>query len=286
MKASASPYRQITAISTGFPSLDKITGVNGIPLRRIIEISGSWSVGKSTLALSIIAQAQKEGIDCLWADAENSFDHEYAAKLGVELTQLDLLEALPFAEAYLDSIEEWVREHKKGLVVLDAVGALTPREEAEKGSEGRTIGGQAKIIAVFCRKVIPLMVINNVALIILNHEFLDIMNHGKLMTSGGAKLAYAKSMWLRLRKMPKRVMQGEQQVGDVIEIEVKKNKLASTAHQTCEMTMIYGEGFSREQDLLQELLDSGEITKKGNTYYRGDERLGVGLKNAREALKV
>lgn len=282
MKASDSLYSKIDWLPTGFSALDKILG-GGIPSRKITEISGVFSVGKSTLALTIIGKAQKAGMATLWADTEFSYTPEYAETLGVDSSLLDLIQAR-YAEETLDQIEEWVDNHKEGVVVLDSIGGLLPRQEAEKGADGKTIGGQAKLIATFCRKIVPLLAINNVALIVLNHQFTDLMS-GKLKTSGGAKLEYAKSIWLMLRKASKRVMQGDNQVGEIIEASIRKNKLAPTNKQSCELTMLYGSGFSVEADLLQELLDSGEVTKKGNSYFRGETKLGVGLAKAREALK-
>lgn len=282
-KANKSPYREIGVIPTGFSKLDAILGVGGIPLRKITEVSGQFSVGKSTLGLQIVAQAQKMDMDCLWADNELSFGEDYATQLGVDVATLDLLQER-LAEPMLDQMEEWIAEHKNALVVLDSVGNLLPRAEAEKGAGDKTIGGQAKLIATFCRKVQGLLAENNVALIVLNHQFTDLMS-GKLMTSGGAKLAYSKSIWLMLRKANKRVMQGDKQVGDIIEAEVRKNKLAGTLKQTAELTMLYGKGFSVEADKLDEMLKSGEITKKGNTFWHGDIKAGVGLAKAREYVK-
>lgn len=283
MKASANPYKQISWIPTGFHALDKILG-GGIPHRKITEISGVWSVGKSTLAFQVVAQAQKLGMDTLWCDSEFSFSQEYAEKLGVDCDKLDLF-AGHFAEENLDYMEEWANEHKNALIVLDSIGHLLPRAEAEKGADGKVIGGQAKLIATFCRKMTPILAINNIALVVLNHQFVDLMS-GKLKTSGGAKLEYSKSIWLMLRQANKRVMKGDQQVGAIIEAEIRKNKLAPTQKQKTELTLIYGEGFSAEADLLQELLDKGDVTKKGNTYFRGDKKLGIGLTKAREALKA
>lgn len=283
MKASESPYREIQVITTGFSNLDKITGVGGIPRRRITECSGPYSVGKTTLALHIVAQAQKQGLRALWVDIEWSWDEQYARALGVNLEALDLIQER-YAEAALDRIEEGMEAKAYDLVVIDSVGGLLPRQEAEKGADEKVIGGQAKLVATFCRKVVPLLAMNNIALLVLNHQFTDLMS-GRLKTSGGAKLEYHKSIWLMLKKSNKRVMKGDEQVGEIIEAEIRKNKLAATMKQSCELTMLYGQGFSAEADVLQELLDSGEVTKKGNTYFRGETKMGVGSAKAREWLK-
>lgn len=283
VKSDQSPYKDLTWIPTGFSKLNDILG-GGVATRKITEISGVFSVGKSTLALQIIAQAQMLGMECLYADTEYGYDALYATKLGVEVPSLDLLTER-HAEGILDAIEGWISERKNALVVLDSVGGLLPRAEAEKNAEGKVIGGQAKLIATFCRKVVPLLAIQNVALLVLNHQFTDLMS-GKLKTSGGAKLEYHKSIWLMLRKANKRIMKGEQQVGDVIEAEIRKNKLAPTLKQTCELNLLYGEGFSREADKLDEMLKLGTMTKKGNTFYHGEIKVGVGLAKAREYLKT
>lgn len=283
MKASDNPYKIIKWIPTGFSKLDGILG-GGVPQRKITEVSGVFSVGKSTLALQVVSQAQKLSMDCLWCDSEFSFGEDYATVLGVNCNELELY-AGRYAEENLDYIEEWADSHKNALMVLDSIGGLLPRQEAEKNADGKVIGAQAKLIATFCRKITPILAINNNALLVLNHQFVDLMS-GKLKTSGGAKLEYSKSIWLMLRVANKRIMQGDQQIGLVIEAEVRKNKLAPTQKQKTELTMIFGQGFSAEADLLQELLDSGEVTKKGNTFWKGDVKLGVGLTKAREALKT
>lgn len=282
MKASNNPYSKIDWITTGLSSLDRILG-GGIPSRRITELSGNFSVGKSTLALMAVAEAQNQKRSTLYVDAEFTFSEEYAQSLGVDTTKLDYI-AEKCAEDNLDAIEEWADKHKNALIVLDSVGGLLPRAEAEKTADGKVIGGQAKLIATFCRKMVPILAINNNALIVLNHNVIDIMT-GKIKTSGGAKLEYSKSIWLMLRKANKRVMKGDQQIGDIIEAEVRKNKLAPTLKQRVELTMLYGKGFSAEADRFQELLDKGEVKKVGNTYWYGEMKLGIGLNKAREALK-
>lgn len=280
-KANESPYSHIDFISTGYPKLDKILG-GGIPFRKLTEISGPFSVGKSTLAMSIVAEAQKIGAGVLWADTEYSWDSKYAKSLGVNDEEVSLCQAR-FAEDTLDEIEEWANEHKDSCVILDSVGGILPRAEAEKGADGKVIGGQAKLIATFCRKIIPILAINNIALVVLNHDFTDLMS-GKLMTSGGAKLGYHKSIWLRLKKMNKRVMQGERQIGDVIEAEIRKNKLAATLKESTELTLIYGQGFDKQADLLDLALTKGVITRTGNTFFLKGEKLGM-ISKVRELVK-
>lgn len=281
--ADQSEYNEITSIATGISGFDKLSGIGGFPRKRISEIWGEAGIGKSSICLQLIANAQKDGLKCLFADAEWSFDLNYARSLGVDTSKLGLLQE-QHAEAILDALVEEIESGKWDLVVLDSVGGLLPRAEIEKGAEGKVIGGQASLIARFSRKIVPLLVIKDVALVVINHSFTDLMS-GRLKTSGGQKLDYHKSYSIRLKKANKRVMSGENHVGNIIEIEVRKNKISNTMGQTAEATLLFGQGFSVEADLLAELLESGEVTRKGNTFFRNGEKLAVGLARAREALK-
>ena len=243
MKAIESPYEKIEIMPTGFPALDTILG-GGLHFRKIFQVSGIWSVGKSTLAMQIVARAQKEKHPCLYADCEIAWANSYAEILGVDVKALDL-SIEDFAEAYLDSIEKWATGHKNGVIVLDAVGSLLPREEMEKGAEGRTIGGQARLVGAFCRRIVPILAKKNHALIVLNHQFTDIQS-GRLKASGGEKLSYAISQWLTLKrsygKPAKRTKDGKKTIL-FLEAEIRKNKLAATEGMKCELEMIPGQGF-------------------------------------------
>lgn len=281
----ASEGQNYKTISTGLPQLDRITGIHGIPFKRITEISGTWSVGKTSLALSAVATAQKEGYECIWVDAEWSWDSIYAKALGVDIKKLGLIQTR-HAEDALDQLLEYVEDGKDTLIVIDAVGALHPREEAEKQSGDRTIGSQSALVARFCRKIIPMLALNNNALVVINHEYIPIMNTGRpqIKTSGGAKLEYHKSLWIRLSKSGINLKQGEDFVGFKVEVEIRKNKLASTQKQSCELELFYGKGFSAMSDQFQDELDSGVITKTGNSYFRNGEKIGVGLAKAKQWL--
>jgi recombination protein RecA len=281
-KASKSPYTQYDWLPTGLSKLDTLLG-GGIPTKKIVEISGPYSVGKSTVALMVVAQAQKAGKPCLWMDVEYSFEVPYATSLGVDCDELDLLQE-QYAEDCLDTAEKWAMEHEDGLIVLDAVGGILPRTEAEKEAGAKVIGGQAKLVATFCRKMVPLLAIHNHALLALNHEFTDIM-FGNLKTSGGAKLEYHKSIWVRLMKTGSILKQGENKVGEVIDVEIRKNKLAPTMRQKDSLHLFYGKGFSQEASLFEDAVNKGLFTKKGNTFYFGEMKLGVGATKAREALQ-
>ncbi len=247
MKANQSTLDKFEFIETPFGGLNAILG-GGIPSKKITEISGQWSVGKSTLALQIVAAAQKKEIVCLYADSEFSFSNTYATELGVDCGALDL-EQNQFAEQTLDAVEAWAEKHKDGLIVLDSIGALLPREEAEKGSEGRSIGLQARLIGSFTRRIIPILALKNHALILLNHSFIDIKTNA-LKTSGGEKLSYAKSIWVTLKrtygKNAKKASNGKKTLL-YIEVQARKNKIVPTEGMKAELFMVPGEGFVIEE---------------------------------------
>lgn len=271
--ADKSSYNDVQVIPSGL-GVDRITGIGGFPKKRITEIFGESSLGKSTVCLQLVANAQKQGNKCLWADVEWSYDLQYAKSLGVDNSKLGLIQE-QLAEDVLDAIEEAIASKKWDLIIVDSIGGLLPRAEAEKTAGEKTIGGQAGLIARFCRKTVPLLVLNDVALVVINHSFTDIMS-GKIKTSGGAKLEYHKSLSIRLKqKQGVALKSGDTKVGKVVIAEVRKNKLAPTEGQMCDMQLLFGSGFSVSADLLQDALDKKVIEKKGNTYYMGDEKLGM-----------
>jgi len=279
----ASSVGDVDVIPTGL-FVDKLTGVGGIPRGVITEIFGDESIGKSSFCLQMIASAQKQGLNCLFADVEWSYDVRYAESLGVDNSTLGLIRER-FAEETLDAIEEAIESGKWDLIVLDSIGGILPRAEAEKGAGEKTIGGQAGLIARFCRKVVPLLRMKNVALVVINHSFVDIMS-GKIMTSGGKKLSYHKSLSIRFKqKFGVTIKQGDRKVGKVVVGEVKKNKLAATEGLELEGQLIFGVGFSASADVLNDAIDKKIITKKGNTFYFGDEKLGIGLNKVRTLLQ-
>lgn len=244
MKATEATTDKYDLIPTGFPQLDSLLGIGGIASKNITEISGIWSVGKSTLALQVVASAQRQGRDCFFCDSEFRFSPTYATSLGVDCEKLDFVQE-QYAETSLDLLEEWATSHKNGFMVLDSIGQLLPREEAEKGAESKSIGLQARLIGSFTRRIVPILSINNHALLLINHSFTDLTS-GRLKTSGGAKLEYAKSVWLTLKrsygKPAKRSGDGKKTVL-FLEAEIRKNKLAPTEGMKCELEMIPGQGF-------------------------------------------
>lgn len=245
MKAIENTINKFDVVPTPFPPLNTILG-GGLPSKKIIEISGQASVGKSTLALQLVAEYQRLKKPALWCDSELSFTTDYAKIMGVDCKELELLVQDTYAEALLDGLEEWAGKHKNGVIVLDSIGNLLAREEAEKGAEGRSIGLQARMIGSFTRRISPLLANKNHTLIVLNHTFTD-LNTGRLKTSGGLKLEYSKSIWLTLKrsygKVPKRSSNGLKTV-ITIEVEVRKNKVYPSEGMKCEIELLQGSGFA------------------------------------------
>lgn len=275
IRASSSESNDIGVISTGLPQLDRAIGIGGIPKRRITEILGQYGVGKTTLCLFIVREAQRAGMEAVWADIEWSWDNKYAETLGVDTDKLGLIQQ-PYAEQTLDIIEAHARANKNCLYIVDSVGALHSQVEGEKNAGEKTIGSQAAALAVFCRKLTPIASMNNHALIFINHEYKEVGAMRPVwLPSGGQKLAYHKSLSIKLTKSFEGATKLTKQVGMVVEAEIKKNKLASTVAQKCEIHMIYGSGFSAVSDLLQDALDKKVITRVGNTFWFGEEKLGM-----------
>lgn len=279
----ADTIEELDVIPSGL-FIDKLTGIGGVPRGVVTEVFGDEGVGKSTVCLQLVAAAQKQGLKCLWADVEWSYGAQYAKSLGVDNSKLGLIRET-VAEDVLDALEDAVASGKWDLVVLDSVGGILPRAEAEKGSEGKTIGGQAGLMAKFCRKVVPALYNTNTALVVINHQFIDIMS-GKILTSGGKKLSYHKSLSIRLKVNTKvAVKQGDRKVGKVVIGEVRKNKLAATEGLEAEGILVFGTGFSASADLMQEAIDKGFLKKTGNTFYFGDLKLGIGLSKVRKMIE-
>jgi recombination protein RecA len=253
-------------------------------MRRITEITGPASIGKTTLSFNIIREAQEMGMKTLFADVEWTFKEEHALMCGVDLDKLDLLLSR-YSEECLDEIVAYVQKHKNALVVIDSIGGLHSRDEGEKKIGERVIGHQAGLVSKFCRKIVPLIAIQNVALVVINHEITDIMT-GVQKTSGGEKLTFHKSLWIKLKaKMNSMLKQGDVRVGEVVIAQIRKNKMGGLRHAECEMRMIYGKGFSPEADLLADAIEKGTITKKGNGYFFKDTRIGIGMSKTRKALE-
>lgn len=264
---------ELDYIPTGIPSFDKLMG-GGVARGKITILSGQPSVGKSTVSYGVIAEAQKLGMIPLLYDVEFAYDSQYAESIGIDPKKLMVLRE-EYAEDGLDGVLEALDSGKYSLIVIDSIGALLSRVVAEKTTGEKTIGAQAGIVSTFIRKAVPKLSLRNCAMVCITHEFQDIMT-GSVKISGGAKMGYHASMHIRLKqKFGVVLKQGDTKIGKVIVAEMKKNKLSSTEGKEADAHFLYDEGFSKTADLLETALDKGVITKSGNTYFLGKEKIGL-----------
>lgn len=276
----ANSIDEVETISTG-TFIDRL--IPGIPRKKITEIFGDSGIGKSTLCFQIVAEAQAKGLKCLWGDTEWYFNSKYAKELGVNLDTLGIIRETS-GEDVLSAIEEEISTGKYDLVVLDSIGGLTPRAELEKGQEGKVIGGQAGMVARFCRTIVPALYLENTALVVINHSFVDLMS-GALKTSGGRKLEYHRSISIRLKSAGLWIRQGEATIGKKISAEVVRDKVWGNEKKTISADLLFGAGFSMTSNLLDEAMARGVITKDGSHFFFQGEKLCYGMPKMRELLK-
>lgn len=254
--------------------LDEMTGIWGLPRRRIIEFFGEEKTGKSTAAFHVIAAAQKEGLRCLLIDIEHSLDPAYLPKLGVDSSTLGVVQK-EYAEEYIDATLEAIDSNEWDLVVFDSIGSLSSRVEHEKSSGEKTIGVQSSLMTVFVRKLAPKISLKNMIFIGINHSRTDIMT-GRLLTMGGRAWSEKKKLSIRFKEKSGVLLKsGENVVGKVITVEVMKNAVGSTERKQKDVQLIFGQGFSASANLIDEAITKGIITKTGNTYYFGEVKLGT-----------
>ncbi len=275
----------VASISTGSFSLDLALGVGGLPKGRIVEIFGPESSGKSTMALHVIAEAQKKGGKAAYIDAEHAMDPDYAKKLGVKLDEL-LISQPDSGEDALNILEALVRSGQIDVVIVDSVAALTPRAEIEGEMGAQFIGLQARLMGQALRKITALAAKAGVLIIFINQlrDKIGMMGYGEPTTTpGGRALKFFASVRIDLRRIAQ-IKKGEDIVGNRTRAKVAKNK-AAAPFKIAEFDIIYGEGISYEGDVLAVAIKNGIVKKAGNTYSFGEEKLGVGLEACREKLK-
>lgn len=273
------------AIPTGSLSLDLALGVGGVPKGRIIEIYGAESSGKTTLALHIIAQAQKKGGKAAFIDSEHALDPEYAKRIGVNLDNL-LISQPDSGEQALDIAEALVRSCQLDVIVIDSVAALTPQAEIEGEMGDQQIGLQARLMSRALRKLTAFISKTKTVLIFINQTRMQIrgMAYGNPVTTpGGKALKFFSSVRVELNRIAQ-IKKGEEIVGSRIKAKVVKNKVAPP-FKIAEFDIYYSEGISLESDLINIGLKRGLIQKSGNTFYYKDKKLGSSLDSARLFLK-
>jgi recombination protein RecA len=272
-------------IPTGSISLDIALGVGGLPKGRVVEIYGPESSGKTTLALQIVAQAQKKGGVCAVIDAEHALDVQYAKKLHVKTE--DLLVSQPDSgEQALEIAESLVRSNAIDVIVVDSVAALVPKAELEGEMGDAQMGSQARLMSQALRKMTALINKSNTLVIFINQIRMKIgvMFGNPETTTGGNALKFYASVRMDIRRIGS-IKVGDQVVGNRTRVKVVKNKVAPPFREV-EFDIMYGEGISREGDLLDLASNSGLIDKTGSWFSYGKERIGQGRDNAKDFLKT
>ncbi len=284
MKLGEQSKLKVDVISTGCLELDIALGVGGIPKGRIIEIFGPESSGKTTVALHMIAQAQKEGGIAAFIDAEHALDPEYAKNLGVQIEELYISQPNTGEDA-LEITEALIRSGAIDIVVVDSVAALVPRAEIDGDMGDMFVGLQARMMSQAMRKLAGVVSKTNAIAVFINQlrEKVGVMYGNPETTPGGRALKFYSSVRLDIRRGEQLKLGGEV-IGNRTKIKVVKNKVAPP-FRVAEVDLLYGQGISREAGLLDLAVEMNIIDKSGSWYSYNDLRIGQGRDNARQFLK-
>jgi recombination protein RecA len=290
MKLGDKPRVDVNAISTGSIGLDAALGVGGLPRGRIIEIFGPESSGKTTLALHVVAEAQKLNGLCAFIDAEHAMDPEYARKIGVKIDEL-LISQPDNGEQALEIVESLVRSGKMDVIVIDSVAALTPKDEIEGDMGAQHMGKQARLMSQALRKLTAIVAKSKTIVIFINQIRMQIgvMFGNPETTPGGKALKFYTSVRLDIRRIAQ-IKKGEEIMGGRIRVKVVKNKVAAPFKQT-EFDLMYNEGISTEGEMIALGEKMGIIKKAGMSYEwataekEEDKKLGRGYDATRQFLK-
>jgi recombination protein RecA len=271
-------------ISTGSISIDYALGIGGVPRGRVVEIFGPESSGKTTLALQVIAEAQKAGGMAAFVDAEHALDAAYAQKLGVELENL-LVSQPDNGEQALEIVEVLIRSNSVDVVVVDSVAALVPKAEIEGEMGEAQMGLQARLMSQALRKLTGAVSKSNTTLIFINQlrEKIGVMFGNPETTTGGRALKFYASVRIDIRRIAS-IKDGDQVIGGRTRVKIVKNKVAPPFREA-EFDVMYGEGISKEGDLLDLAVEKRIVEKSGAWFAFGGERLGQGRENAKQFLK-
>ncbi len=274
----------VDAIPTGSLSLDMALGIGGVPKGRIIELFGPESSGKTTLALHVVAEAQKRKGLAAFVDAEHALDPEYAKRIGVDVNNL-LISQPDTGEQALEIVETLVKSGAVDVIVVDSVAALTPRAEIEGEMGSQHIGLQARLMSQALRKLTALSARMGTTIIFINQIRMQvgIMFGNPEVTPGGKALKFFSSVRIEIRRIAQ-IKKGDDIVGNRVRAKVVKNKVAAP-FKTAEFDIMYNEGIARYSDLINAALKYDIVKKVGSWYSYGEEKIGQGMDTARQFLK-
>ncbi len=284
MKLGEAKKSDVDAVPTGCLSLDIALGIGGIPRGRIIEVYGPEASGKTTLAQHIVAEVQKLGGTAAFIDAEHALDPAYAKKIGVNVDDL-LISQPDTGEQALEITEALVRSGAVDVIVIDSVAALVPKAEIEGEMGDRQMGTQARLMSQALRKLSGIVSKTNTIVIFINQIRMKIgvFFGNPETTTGGMALKFYSSVRVEVRRAAQ-IKKGDQIIGNRVKCKVVKNKVAAPFKNT-EFDIMYNEGISLSGDALDTGVQFGVVTKSGNSYSFGENKLGVGRENAKQFLR-
>ncbi len=284
MRLGERPHEEVGSISTNCLSLDAAIGVGGFPRGRIIEVYGPESSGKTTLALQVVASAQKLGGVAAYIDAEHALDPDYAEKLGVNIDEM-LISQPDSGEQALEIAETLVRSASVDVIVIDSVAALVPRAEIDGEMGDSHMGLQARLMSQALRKLTAIVSSSNTCFIFINQlrDKIGVMFGSPETTTGGKALKFYASVRIDIRRIGA-IKEGDRVVGNRTKIKMVKNKVAPPFRE-CEFDIMYGEGISKEGDLIDLATKFEIVEKSGSWFSYSGERLGQGRENVKNLLK-